>query len=261
MSDPFAGSAIGRASREAWKVHAGGDVPTGLGEGTLARAFHETSVARGDAAALAIDGESVTHASLDARAAHVSGWLRARGVEPGDRVLLCAPNSIALVVAYVATLRAGAVAVPVGAALTQPELEQIAARARPSVAFGAGPALGYMRAIAAGSWPVVDLSPGGLSEIEASGEAIEPVAVPSSATAIMAFTSGTTGRPKGVPLSNANLLSSIRAAMLAWRWNEDDVLVHALPLSHQHGLGGVHATLLSGSRALSETRFGAAGHA
>ena len=255
MSDPFGTSAIGRASREAWRVHAGGDVPPGLGEGTLARAFHETSAARGDVTALTIEGEPTTLAALDERAARVAGWLRTRGVEPGDRVLLCAPNSIALVVAYLATLRTGAVAVPMGAGLTQPEIEQRASRARPSVAFAAGPALDAVHAIAAGSWTVVDLSRKGIREVEAAGQAIGPVDVPSSSTALLAFTSGTTGLPKGVPLSNSNLLSSIRAAMLAWRWGADDTLVHALPLSHQHGLGGVHATLLAGSRAVIHSRF------
>src|SRR5260221_10578967 len=67
------------------------------------------------------------------------------------------------------------------------------------------------------------------------------------ATAILAFTSGTTGRPRGVPLTHRNLVSSIRAAMAAWRWSSDEVLVHALPLFHQHGLGGLHATLIAGS--------------
>ena len=66
--------------------------------------------------------------------------------------------------------------------------------------------------------------------------------------ALIAFTSGTTGEPKGVPLTHRNLLTSIRAAMAAWRWSENDVLVHGLPLFHQHGLGGLHATLIAGSR-------------
>ena len=59
---------------------------------------------------------------------------------------------------------------------------------------------------------------------------------------------GPPGAPKGVPLSHANVLASIRAVMLAWRWSADDVLVHALPLSHQHGLGGVHAHACSRAR-------------
>jgi malonyl-CoA/methylmalonyl-CoA synthetase len=58
-----------------------------------------------------------------------------------------------------------------------------------------------------------------------------------------------------VALTHANLLSSLRAAMLAWRWSADDVLVHALPLSHQHGLSGVQMALLGGSRAVLLERF------
>src|SRR3712207_5440318 len=72
---------------------------------------------------------------------------------------------------------------------------------------------------------------------------------------MLAYTSGTTGRPKGVPLTHANLLSSTRAAMWAWRWNANDILVHALPFSHQHGLSGVHMTLLAGSRAIVHSKI------
>lgn len=73
--------------------------------------------------------------------------------------------------------------------------------------------------------------------------------------ALIAFTSGTTGEPKAVPLTHRNLLSSIRSALAAWRWSRDDVLVHALPLFHQHGLGGLHASLISGSRLHLLPRF------
>jgi acyl-CoA synthetase (AMP-forming)/AMP-acid ligase II len=73
--------------------------------------------------------------------------------------------------------------------------------------------------------------------------------------ALIAFTSGTTGLPKAVPLTHRNLLTSIRSAMAAWRWSSDDVLVHALPLVHQHGLGGLHTTLIAGSRLRIVPRF------
>ncbi|HSD48712.1 MAG TPA: AMP-binding protein [Actinomycetota bacterium] len=265
MRDPLAEGTVGRASATAWNVHLGRDADDtllrGLGSGSLAAAFRETADAHADAPALTIDDVPSTHGELDDRAARAAGWLRARGIEPGDRVLLCASNSLALVVAYLATIRVGATAVPAGATLTRPELAEIATRAAPTAAFAAGPAVSILRTVAADRWPVIALddAPGpSLVEAEATGEPREPLDLPGSATALLAFTSGTTGRPKGVPLSHANLLSSIRAAMLAWRWSPDDVLVHALPLSHQHGLGGVHATLLAGSRAVIHGRFDAA---
>jgi malonyl-CoA/methylmalonyl-CoA synthetase len=97
-----------------------------------------------------------------------------------------------------------------------------------------GPAL---RSVLAGARPV-------------PADPVEP-----DAPAILAYTSGTTGTPKGVPLSHRNLLASIRSALLAWRWSADDVVIHALPLTHQHGLGAVHASLLTGSAAAIGSRF------
>src|SRR2546428_760224 len=78
-------------------------------------------------------------------------------------------------------------------------------------------------------------------------------------TALLAYPSGTTGRPKAVPLTHRALLTSIRVAMASWGWREDDVLAHALPLFHQHGLGGVHAVLVAGGTARIGSRFTAAG--
>ena len=76
--------------------------------------------------------------------------------------------------------------------------------------------------------------------------------------ALLAYTSGTTGTPKGVPLTHRQLTASITSAMAAWRWTEDDVLVHALPLYHQHGLGGLHAALIAGGTLHIRSKFTAA---
>jgi acyl-CoA synthetase (AMP-forming)/AMP-acid ligase II len=75
--------------------------------------------------------------------------------------------------------------------------------------------------------------------------------------ALLAYTSGTTGKPKGVPLTHRQVTVSIRAAMAAWRWQADDALVHALPLYHQHGLGGVHAALIAGGTVHIRSKFSA----
>ena len=81
------------------------------------------------------------------------------------------------------------------------------------------------------------------------------VAVSPGDIALLAYTSGTTGRPKGVPLTHAQLAVSIRSAMAAWRWSADDVLAHALPLHHQHGLSGLHAALIAGGTVHIRSRF------
>ena len=77
---------------------------------------------------------------------------------------------------------------------------------------------------------------GDASSTRSTADPVDPE--PDPAPALLAYTSGTTGTPKGVPLTHANVLASTARRMRAWRWSADDVLVHALPLYHQHGLGG-----------------------
>ena len=83
----------------------------------------------------------------------------------------------------------------------------------------------------------------------------EDAAVGSGDIAHLAFTSGTTGAPKAAPLTHGNVLASVRGLIGAWRWSADDVLVHALPLQHPHGLTAVQMTLLAGSRSAVLSKF------
>jgi malonyl-CoA/methylmalonyl-CoA synthetase len=83
------------------------------------------------------------------------------------------------------------------------------------------------------------------------------IAVGPDDAALLAYTSGTTGRPKGVPLTHRQVAVSVRSVMAAWRWQADDVLVHALPLYHQHGLGGLHTALFGGSTVHIRSKFSA----
>jgi malonyl-CoA/methylmalonyl-CoA synthetase len=223
-----------------------------LTAGSLHEAFHATARAQPDQPALAVENEERTHGELDAAAGRFTTLLREHGIAPGDRVLLCAPSSIGLVEAYLGLLRARATVVLSNPAYTAAELRHLASDSGAVAAVTSGPARDVVTTVARelpGHAAVLDLD-------EVDTAAPEQVAPDGMADpALLAYTSGTTGRPKAVPLTHANVLSSIRAAMLAWRWSSDDVLVHALPLFHQHGLSGVHATLLAGSRAVIHARF------
>ena len=221
-------------SRAAWARHVPGvtdEFVAGLGDGTIHGLAHATADTSADRPAVRIGSEWVTHGGLDAMAARCTGWLQSR-VNPGDRVLLAAPVSLLWIAMYLGILRAGAVVVPANPSYTKPELDQLAA--------AAGPALVIKEVDQA--WI------GGKPEPWIQrGEPDSP--------ALLAFTSGTTGKPKGVPLTHRQLLTSIRSAMAAWRWSPRDVLAHALPLYHQHGLGGLHATLVAGSTLALLNRF------
>ena len=238
-----------------WAAHLPGaaDIPAlvaRLGEATIPGLAAASADRVPDRVALEIDGEQVTHAELDAGAARVAGWLAAR-LSPGDRVLLAARSSLGFVRCYLGALRAGAVVVLANPGYTAAELAHLVTDSGAVIAF-ADPGPARLLAGLPGAPLTVDPA-------EAAGPPASTVRPGPDDTALLAYTSGTTGKPKAVPLTHRALLTSIRVAMASWGWREDDVLAHALPLFHQHGLSGVHAVLIAGGTAHLSARFTAAG--
>lgn len=226
-----------------------------LGAGTLPSAFQSVARHRSRHPALTIGDRTLTHGEIDAAAAEAAGSLSALGIGPGESVILIAGTGIPEVVSYLGILRTGAAVVLVHPTLTATEIERIGEDTSARIVVGRGDGL---RACSGSRMPAVRELIGLedddrafatvlLSELRA--QPMETAEIDPDSPAILAYTSGTTGRPKCAPLSHRNLLSSIRGAMWAWRWTREDRLVHALPISHQHGLSGIHATLLGGSRA------------
>jgi len=242
-------------SRAGWRAHLPGvtDVPALVGQ-LGAATIPELAAASADQVpgrvAVTVDGEPVTHAELDADAGRVAGWL-ARRLRPGDRVLLAAGPGRGFLRCYLGSLRAGAVVVLANPAGTGRELAHLVSDSGARLAFaGHGPA----RLLAGLPDPPLTVDASVLPPGPAGPAGRRILARPDD-TALLAYTSGTTGRPKGVPLTHRQLVTSIRSAMAAWRWSADDVLVHALPLHHQHGLGGVHATLIAGATGHVRSKF------
>ena len=265
--DKLVTSSVVSAARAAWATHIGApppyDLRAQLGAGSIALAAHETAVRDPSRPALEIDGVALTHGELEQRAARMAGWLRGCGVNPGEVVLISSPSSLALVIAYLGSLRAGTTVLLANPAYTEAELDHLVGDSGAVAALAAPPGLARLATLTHRHRrlrEVVDLEALAPAELAPGGElagapALEPSQGAPQHPALLAYTSGTTGKPKAVPLTNANVLASVRGVMLAWRWHRDDVLVHSLPLFHQHGLGGVHATLIAGSRAVIESRF------
>ena len=242
-------------SLNGWRTHLPGvtDVPdyvARLGGDSLPALAAAAASTVPDRVAVTVDGEPVTHAALDDAAGRVAAWL-ARRVHPGDRVLLAAGSSIGFVRCYLGALRAGAVVVLANPGYTAAELGHLAADSGAVLAF-ADTEPGRRLAGLGTGLQIVDAA-----ELPADVRPATEVAVRPDEMALLAYTSGTTGKPKGVPLTHRQVTVSIRAAMAAWRWQADDVLVHALPLYHQHGLGGVHAALIAGGTVHIRSKFSA----
>src|SRR5215207_8283804 len=172
-----------------------------------------------DAPAVSVAGAGLTYAELRGAAAAV-----AAGVAGAARVGIWAEPSLEAIVAAVGVLEAGIALVPVNPKLGRSELEHVLGDSAPSVVLGA-PEGALPGAVPRAG---VDLAARG-------GDLPEPVAH-DEAAALIVYTSGTTGRPKGAVLPRRAIASNLDALAAAWAWTADDVLTHGLPLFHVHGL-------------------------
>jgi len=201
-----------------------------------------------------------TASGLEDRSRQVAGRLAAAGLVRGDRLLVSATASTDLVIAHVAALRLGLVVVPANTAYRAPEVAHLVRDAAPAAALvDDGTRAGWVREAAEAAGRSAPLVVGPAVELpDAAGEPAPLDALGPDDPALIAYTSGTTGAPKGAVLSHGNLLASAEAVRLAWRWSPDDRLVLPLPLFHLHGLGvGLHGTLGAGASVVLRPGFDA----
>lgn len=208
---------------------------------------------------------------LDRSRAGASALLAA-GVRPGDRVVLVGQNSADFAAVAVGVFLAGAVLVAANPAYTDRELAHVVKDSRPAAMVCDAELLERAEAIAAaasGALPIEgpgsDLPlPQGAIQILSIRQAVAhegewtagSLAAGRSWPAMVAYTSGTTGAPKGALLTHGNLLASARSVAIAWRWDPEDRLLLSLPLFHMHGLGvGLIGSLLMGSSIVLFSRF------
>jgi malonyl-CoA/methylmalonyl-CoA synthetase len=202
-------------------------------------------------------GEILTYAGLIELTGRYANALMELGVQPGDRVALQAGKSIAALVLYLATVRAGGVFLPLNPAYTPAEVDYFLADAEPRV-FICDPddaVAMEAHAKAHGVAHVEGLDNAGQGTMADLAAAAEPAFAevargPDDLAAIL-YTSGTTGRSKGAMLSHENLAANARVLVDCWRFSGDDVLLHALPVFHVHGLFvGTNVPLFAGASLL-----------
>jgi len=199
---------------------------------------------------------------IDRGTAMIANLLRSLDLPAGSRIAVQVEKSVEAMMLYLATLRAGFVFLPLNTAYQSGEIEYFIGNAEPAVAVCTGKNFGWVSKIAfrAGTQHVFTLNEdrtGSLLERavhHSDSHQIVPKGVDDLAAIL--YTSGTTGRSKGAMLSHGNLLSNAQVLKDYWGWQRGDVLIHALPIFHVHGLFvALHGALLNGSKMIWLGKF------
>jgi malonyl-CoA/methylmalonyl-CoA synthetase len=206
-------------------------------------------------------GERISYADLVARTGKIANALAGLGVKPGDRVAAQVEKSVEAIVLYLGTVRAGGVFLPLNTGYTPAEIAYFVGDAEPAVFVCDPRKRAALQAAAdqAGA-TIVTLDAKGegtlMQAADAAPEAFETVERAVDDLAALLYTSGTTGRSKGAMLTHGNLVSNAAALRDAWRYGAGDVLIHALPIFHTHGLFvATNVTLFSGASMVFLPKF------
>ena len=203
-----------------------------------------------------------TWGDLDRATARIANLLDSLALPPASRVAVQVEKSVEALMLYLAVLRAGHVFLPLNTAYQAAEIEYFVGNAEPAVVVCTDRNFTWTSRLAfqAGTAHVFTLNDDRsgtlLERAAAQGEQHTPAVKRADDLAAILYTSGTTGRSKGAMLSHGNLLSNARVLKDYWGWAPGDVLIHALPIFHVHGLFvASHGALLNGSKMIWMSRF------
>lgn len=227
----------------------------------LANNLVDTARSLGERPAIRLDGNTLSYSELRSAAAAVAGDLEARGLRAGDRVGLVLPNVPAFPVLFYGILMAGGIAVPMNPLLKSREVAYYIEDSGMSLVYGS-PRVGDVVAEAAENAGIPSILVGDLGPTDGAllGSPLEsPVARAADDTAVLLYTSGTTGNPKGAELTHANMSTNAATTVdTLVQTSPDDVILGCLPLFHVFGLTcGLNAAVKSGALLTLIPRFDA----
>ena len=178
--------------------------------------------------------QSYRYQDLETRSAANAAWLRGQGLKTGDRVMIQVEKSPENLFWYFACLRAGLTYLPLNTAYQPQELSYFAADASPSLIICDPEQAPTFKKFA--SCPIETLDKTGQFSQSVPEQNFEDIDVNMDDVAVILYTSGTTGKPKGAMISHGNLFANATTLSSAWQWQRNDIMLHALPIFHIHGL-------------------------
>ena len=206
--------------------------------------------------------ERISYEALLEGTARTAAWLAEQGVDRGDRVAICLPKSVACFQLHLAACSMGAISLPLNPAYSAAELEYFLRDSGAKVVVGTLHSSWYETAaylsgaVAAVVIPVDPIRFG--ERLPRRGMDFSAVQIDPDQTALMLYTSGTTGQPKGACTSHRSLTANLDMLGEAWGWSSQDVLLHGLPLFHVHGLlVALHGALHAGATSVVHSGFDA----
>ena len=206
--------------------------------------------------------ERLSFGELHAGTTRTAAWLAGKGACAGDRVAICLPKSVASIQLHLAACSVGAVSMPVNPDYSQAELNYLLRDSRAKLLVttqGRSGGMGPVARFPDSETRVAEIDPHRFGrDLPPRGPDLASIPIAADQTALMLYTSGTTGRPKGACMSHASLTANMDMLCEAWKWSADDVLLHALPLFHVHGLlVALHGALYAGATSVVLSSFDA----
>ena len=201
----------------------------------------------------------ISYIELESYTARLAAAFQARGLKKGERVILFMQKSPVFVIAHLAVQKLGAISVPLNPGFKQSEMQYLLADARAKLILLDPENELFIRDIAPGltSLAIDSRKPYQDSDVfSGAADVFSPVDISPEDPGLIIYTSGTTGKPKGAVLTSKNLIHDARNIIEIWEIQKADVICHALPLFHVHGLCfALHTALLAGAHVLMLDQF------